>query len=288
MTAPLIVRDAIELREDRQEIVLMLHDFSFTAPDELLAGLTGQTLSQIHVLATTSENVSASSSPQVSGENAMGMMQGMQSMGTMPKKNGMGSMGGMKMDLNDIDYDAFLANDRTLRDPEIVRVEKSGRVRLRIINGASSSQFWVDLGALAGHVVAVDGHPVYPVAGRRFPLAIAQRLDILVDLPNAGSFPILARLEGTRRRTGIVLATPGASIPRIEETGLDKMQPIDNSLETRLIARAPLPPRKPDLVHRMVLAGGMKPYSWSLNGEYWPHITPLVLQKGQRLSLIHI
>ncbi|WP_264797757.1 multicopper oxidase family protein, partial [Acidocella aminolytica] len=145
--------------------------------------------------------------------------------------------------------------------------------------------FWVDLGALAGHVVAVDGHPVYPVAGRRFPLAIAQRLDILVDLPNAGSFPILARLEGTRRRTGIVLATPGASIPRIEETGLDKMQPIDNSLETRLIARAPLPPRKPDLVHRMVLAGGMKPYSWSLNGEYWPHITPLMLQKGQRVEI---
>ena len=285
MTAPLIVRDAIELREDRQEVVLMLHDFSFTAPDALLAGLTGQTLSQIHVLATTSENVSASSSPQVSGENAMGMMQGMQSMGTMPKKNGMGSMGGMKMDLNDIDYDAFLANDRTLRDPEIVRVEKSGRVRLRIINGASSSQFWVDLGALAGHVVAVDGHPVYPVAGRRFPLAIAQRLDILVDLPNAGAFPILARLEGTRRCTGIVLATPGASVPRIDETGLDRMQPIDNSMETRLVARAPLAPRQPDLVHRMVLAGGMKPYSWSLNGEYWPHITPLVLQKGQRVEI---
>ena len=299
MTAPLIVRDATELREDRQEIVLMLHDFSFTGPDELLAGLTGQTPSAIHTMARASENAAAPSSARMPSENTKGMMgmmammHGMQGMGgmmsgqmgNMSKNNGMGSMGSTTMDLNDIDYDAFLANDRTLRDPEIVQVERSGRVRLRIINGASSSQFWIDLGALAGHVVAVDGHPVHPVAGRRFPLAIAQRLDILVDLPGTGAFPILARLEGTRRRTGIVLATPGAPVERLDEIGLDKMQPINNSLETRLTARAPLSPRKPDLVHRIVLSGGMKPYSWSLNGETWPHITPLMLQKGQRVEI---
>jgi hypothetical protein len=29
------------LREDRQEIVLMLHDFTFRSPEEVLAGLTG-------------------------------------------------------------------------------------------------------------------------------------------------------------------------------------------------------------------------------------------------------
>ena len=98
-----------------------------------------------------------------------------------------GSMSHMQMDLNDVRYDAFLANDRTLADPEIVRVERGGRVRLRIINGASSSQFWIDLGELVGHMVATDGHAVHPVAGRRFPLAMAQRLDILIDLPGVGA-----------------------------------------------------------------------------------------------------
>src|ERR1700694_1258426 len=39
MTAPLIVHSAEDMRADRQEVVLMLHDFSFRAPDELLAGL---------------------------------------------------------------------------------------------------------------------------------------------------------------------------------------------------------------------------------------------------------
>jgi FtsP/CotA-like multicopper oxidase with cupredoxin domain len=39
MTAPLIVHSAEDLHADRQEVVLMLHDFSFRTPDELLAGL---------------------------------------------------------------------------------------------------------------------------------------------------------------------------------------------------------------------------------------------------------
>src|SRR5258706_6066141 len=87
----------------------------------------------------------------------------------------------MHMDLNDAHYDAFLANDRTLADPQIVRVERGGRIRLRVINGASSSQFWVDLGELVGPVVATDGHPVHALAGNPFPLAIGPRLHILIE-----------------------------------------------------------------------------------------------------------
>ncbi|WP_244142732.1 hypothetical protein [Paraburkholderia phenoliruptrix] len=41
------------------------------------------------------------------------------------------------MDLNDVDYDAYLANDRTLDDPEIVKVEDGGQLRVRVINGAT-------------------------------------------------------------------------------------------------------------------------------------------------------
>src|SRR5882724_11714385 len=46
MTAPLIVRSAEDMRTDRQEVVLMLHDFSFRTPEELLAGLTKSNGSQ--------------------------------------------------------------------------------------------------------------------------------------------------------------------------------------------------------------------------------------------------
>jgi FtsP/CotA-like multicopper oxidase with cupredoxin domain len=46
MAAPLIVHDVASASADIQEVVLMLHDFSFKALDELLAGLRrGRTLS---------------------------------------------------------------------------------------------------------------------------------------------------------------------------------------------------------------------------------------------------
>src|SRR5207244_10451500 len=166
MTAPLIVHSPEDMREDRQEAVLMLHDFSFQTPDELIAGLTKSNRGQM---------------PKSGMGNDMNMGSG--SMGAM----NMGS--GMAMDLNDIDYDAFLANDRTLADPEVIRTEPGGRVRLRLINAASSTQFWIDLGVLTGTVVAADGHPVRPMRGSRLPLELAQRLDVPLGLPGDGADP---------------------------------------------------------------------------------------------------
>src|SRR5882724_3743870 len=272
MTAPLIVHSAEDLRADRQEVVLMLHDFSFRTPDELLAGLT-------------KSNGSQSAIPKSGMDKAMNMGSGgmgAMNSGTMGAMN-MGS--GMAMDLNDVDYDAFLANDRTLVDPEVIRTEPGGRVRLRLINGASATQFWIDLGALTGTVVAVDGHPVRPVRGSHLPLAIAQRLDVLIDLPGNGAYPIFAQVEGKRARTGIVLAASGAPVSRLTAEAEENAPPVDLSLERRLEAVMPLTPRAPDVTHRVILDGAMAPYAWSLNGEYWPNVTPLMIARGQRVAI---
>ena len=285
MTAPLIVHSAAELREDRQEVLLMLHDFTFRTPEEVLAGLTGTSVAAAQAMARRTEEAPVgkgdASVPEPRVVDMTARVPGMAMPGmTMSGPGGMQ----MHMDLNDVHYDAFLANDRTLADPQIVRVERGGRIRLRVINGASSSQFWVDLGELVGRVVATDGHPVHALAGNRFPLAMAQRLDILIDLPRAGAFPILAQLEGDSRQTGIVLARPGGHIPRIAD-GTQAAPPVDQSLEARLMAVEPLPPRSADIVQTIVLGGGMTPYAWSMNGEYWPQVSPLMLTKGQRVEI---
>jgi FtsP/CotA-like multicopper oxidase with cupredoxin domain len=265
MTAPLVVHSAEDMRADRQEVVLLLHDFSFHSPDELLAGLT-------------KSNGSQSAMPKNGVGDHMNM--GSESMGSM----NMGSSG-MAMDLNDIDYEAFLANDRTLDDPEVVRAEPGGRIQLRLINGASATQFWIDLGALAGTVVAVDGHPVRPVRSTRFPLAIAQRLDVLIDLPGNDAYPIFAQVEGKRARTGIVLAAFRAPVSRLAGEAAENALPVDLSLERRLEAVTSLAQRAPNVTHRVILAGAMAPYAWSLNGEYWPNVSPLMITSGQRVAI---
>jgi FtsP/CotA-like multicopper oxidase with cupredoxin domain len=220
--------------------------------------------------------------PESGVGDSMNMGSGSMSSGTMGAMN---MVPGTAMDLNDVDFDAFLANDRTLADPEVVRTEPGGRVLLRLINAASSTQFWIDLGALTGTIIAVDGHPVRPLRGSRLPLAMAQRFDVLIDLPGNGSFPIVAQVEGKRARTGIVLAASGAPVSRLAAEAGENALAVDLSLERRLEAANPLAQRAPDVTHRVLLAGAMAPYAWSLNGEYWPNVTPLMVAPDQRVAI---
>src|SRR5690606_11236139 len=111
MAAPLIVRSREDDAEDVQDVAVLLHDFTFRDPEEILAELTG----------------------------GMGGMDH----GAMGHGNMNMAMGAMGADLNDVEYDAYLANDRTLDDPEVISVERNGRVRLRLINGATATAFWI-------------------------------------------------------------------------------------------------------------------------------------------------
>jgi FtsP/CotA-like multicopper oxidase with cupredoxin domain len=58
-----------------------------------------------------------------------------------------------------------------------------------------------------------------------------------------------------------------------------------SSLERRLEAVTSLTPRAPVVTHRVILAGAMAPYAWSLNGEYWPNVIPLMITRGQRVAI---
>jgi len=283
MTAPLIVHSAADLGADHQEVVMMLHDFSFHSPETLMARLTGQSLPTIHAMSREIENIPTRDIPTPRAQQASMPAMSMKNMSMNDMDMSGMSMG--KSDLNDVHYDAFLTNDRTLANPEIIRTERHARIRLRIINGSSSSQFWVDFGGLTGTVIAADGHETLPIQARRIPIGIAQRFDVLLDVPPGRATPILATLEGSTHRTGLILAPPGASITRITTTASHAAPAVDLSLERRLRARNPLAARKPDLRYRIDLAGHMKPYAWSLNGEFWPHITPLMLTTGQRIEI---
>ena len=273
MAAPLIIRDPAEAHLDEQEVVIMLHDFTFRDPDEILAGLKK---GESHDKMMEEHSDMASSGMQMSGDAMSGEM----------SSGGM-TMAGMVMDINDIEFDAYLANDRTLDDPEVVRVEPGGRVRLRIINAGASTNFQIDLGALEGEVIAVDGLAVATVRGKRFPLAMAQRLDIRLVLPaGQGAYPVFAQREDDTARTGILLATAGAPIKHISGHAMHKAAIVGLDFEKRLAAADPLPMRPADRLYNIDLTGGMKGYNWSLNGVTAQHHTPLDLSAGERVEIV--
>jgi FtsP/CotA-like multicopper oxidase with cupredoxin domain len=207
----------------------------------------------------------------------------------MADMSNMQSMAGMdhgaKPDLNDIDYDAYLANDRTLEDPQVVRTERGGRVRLRLINGSAGTAYWIDFGGAEATVLAVDGDPVEALTGTRFPLAIAQRLDLRVTVPAGAVIPVFAQREGDTARTGIVLAAPDAPVSKIDGAAKEAAPPADLSLERRLRALTPLPARPVDNALTMLLTGTMAPYAWSIDGRNWGDHIPLRVKQGQRVSI---
>lgn len=289
LAAPLIVRTAEDARADVQEVVLMLEDFSFRDPAEILAGLTAggghgghgghgadpqagpgapMTITDPHA----GHGMAAPADPHAGhGMTGHGMAAG-------------GMPAGMVMDLNDVTYDAYLANRRTLADPEVVRTERGGRVRLRIINASAATAYWINLGGADASLIAVDGAPVVPVTGTRFPLSMAQRLDLLVTVPAGAVVPVLAQREGDVARTGLVLAAPGAAVARIG-AATEQAPPLDLALERALTAVSPLPARPVDRTVRIDLGGGMAPYAWSLNGAFWPKPEPIRVRDGERVML---
>lgn len=270
LAAPLIVRSEEDLARDEQDVVILLHDFSFTPPGELLARLQ-------------SGGGHGTAAMPMAGMDHSGMDMGGADMAAMDHSamTGMGAGAMAAMDLNDIEYDAYLANDRTLNDPEVVRVEKGGAVRLRIINGATATGFTIDTGALAGEVVAVDGQDIEPIAATRFPLSMGQRVDFRLRLPaEGGTFPILALREGAPQRAGIILATPGAQVSRVAVEG-DAAGPILSlDEEARLVSLRPLAARAVDCPFHAELTGTMEGYRWGIEAS-----GPMEVGLGQRVEI---
>jgi FtsP/CotA-like multicopper oxidase with cupredoxin domain len=316
LAAPLIIRDPAEAHLDEQEVVIQLHDFAFRDPMRILADLRKGMAHQMGAHGPASHGTAADALGKAQMQNMpMQQMQGMDMQGMNMSGDEMGQMPGMApgmshggsdgaadamsqammqqmanggamtgADLNDVAYDAFLANDRTYQDPEVMAVERGGKVRLRIINAAAASNFMIDLGALSAELIAVDGMPVRPVSDRQFALAIGQRIDLRLQLPpESTAFPVVAQLEGDRRRSVVVLAPKGAAIGKLDFLSAKPTGRFDQLTGHLVAARDPLPARPADRKLSLDLTGDMMRYRWGLSSDGGD--APLHVRKGERVEI---
>jgi FtsP/CotA-like multicopper oxidase with cupredoxin domain len=261
LAAPMVARE--KDAGDVQDVVVMLHDFSFRTPEEILAGLGGSSAHGTHGRGTGAPR-STDMRPQMHGGHRMGM--------------------GMTH-ANDVAYDAYLANDRTLQDPEVVRVDGGNSVRVRIINGGTATAFFISTGLLKSRCIAVDGSPCKPTQAAAYPLAQGQRIDLLLDIPpEGGAFPVLAQVEADRRRTGVIFATAGASVNRIEEMAAQATPYTGLSFETSLRAARPLPQRRPNRSYILML-GEAPGYQWFINGRMHGEHEAFEARSGERVEM---
>jgi FtsP/CotA-like multicopper oxidase with cupredoxin domain len=122
------------------------------------------------------------------------------------------------MDVSDVAYDRFLINGRGADAQPSLHVGDT--VRLRIINGSSSTYFWIRYAGGKMTVVASDGKDVEPVPADRMIIGVSETYDVLVTVPAAGSYELQATAED---RTGYVSAWLGNG----EQHSLQPLPPLN-------------------------------------------------------------
>ncbi len=96
-------------------------------------------------------------------------------------------------DIADIYYPAFLVNGQ--QQPEYPSFKAGEKVRLRIINGSASTQFWMTFGGGMPTLVSADGLNVEPVQKNKTFIAVAETYDFIVTIPQNGKIEFRAMAQ---------------------------------------------------------------------------------------------
>lgn len=100
-------------------------------------------------------------------------------------------MGGA--DIADVYYPVFLVNgEKSVEYPDFKPGEK---VRLRIINGSASSQFWMTFGGNPPMLVSADGKDIIPVPHSKTFIATAETYDFIITIPQNGKIELRSMVQ---------------------------------------------------------------------------------------------
>ncbi len=119
------------------------------------------------------------------------------------------------MDIADVAYDRFLTNGK----PELrLHAEPNETVRLRIIDGSSTTFFYLEFAGGPMTIVAADGQDVEPVKEKRFLLGVAETYDVLVHIPASGAYELRATAHDGSGYTSAWIGTgerhPAPDVPK--------------------------------------------------------------------------
>lgn len=283
--APLILTTSED--QKYQQVVVMFQDFSFKTPAQIMAQLNHSNESAAAMMGHHGHMASVNAAESIDKSAEANHSMAMSDMADMGSMN-MDDMDMSGMDINDVAYDAFLTNYHSDANPQIVTVKPGALIKLRFINGASATNFWINLGKLTGDLVAVDGQNIKPLTGSKFQLALGQRADIIVKIPKAGGdFKIWGQVEGLTAQTGIILTT---NLSSTQQLTLESQAPttapaLNYAEEQKLVSAVKIIPTANKISLNLKITGNMTTYQWQLNGQSWPNITPLRVKQGDTVRL---
>jgi FtsP/CotA-like multicopper oxidase with cupredoxin domain len=185
----------------------------------------------------------------------------------------------------DVAYGHATINGSKLGHGEPLRVSENQRVLLRILNASATQNVTL---ALPGHtfkVLAMDGNPVpRPTEVETLQVAVAERMDVLVEMKSPGVWALASTDDAERASgLGIVVEYAGKTGPPVWNA------PQKATWDYSLFAN---PTPAPDADKRFSLLMKMTPpppgskmAGWAINGQSWPRIDPIQVERGKRYRL---
>lgn len=137
--------------------------------------------------------------------------------------NELDRMGGM--DLSDVGYDAFLINGK--KDSQLLVAHPGEKIRIRIINAAASSYFYVSLGQSPMKVISADGVDIEPTYTNEILMGMAETYDVLFTVPEHKNFELRATAQDiTGHASGWI--GMGPKVPAPDKPQPDLYAPMDH------------------------------------------------------------
>jgi len=139
-------------------------------------------------------------------------------------------------DIADIYYPAFLINgEQTQEYPDFSPGET---VRLRIVNAAASTSFWLSIGGGNPTLVSADGQDVVPVKHNKLFIAVAETYDFLVTIPQEGKIEFRAIGQDGSGKTSAFIGK-GQPIPALDIPKPDKIKMMQQMAKMEMRMGAP-------------------------------------------------
>ncbi len=229
----------------------------------------------------------------------------------------------LSMDVSDVYYNAFHINGKVQQTLSDLR--PGDKIKLRIINGSSSTYFWLQFAGGKITVVASDGSDVVPVDVDKMIVGIAETYDIIVTIPDNKCYEFRATSEDRTHHTSLWLGTgekvSAPTLPTLEYfEGMKMMNDMMNmdgtmnnmgmqmslqkmdmntvmypeNLDTistlnYTMLKAPFKttlPNGPTKVLHFNLTGNMNRYVWSINNKTLSESDKILIKKGENIKII--
>lgn len=228
------------------------------------------------------------------------------------------------MDVSDVYYNHFMTNGKMT--DTLPQYKAGDKVKLRIVNGSSSTYFWLTYSGGRITVVANDGKEVEPVEVDRLIVGVAETYDVVVTIPEEMQYEFLATSEDRTGSTSLLLGS-GKSVaakhlPRLQyfagmkmmngmmkmngnmdDMGMDmSVQQMDmngvmypetarNDIETlnygMLRSKEKTNlPAGPVKELHFDLTGNMNRYVWTINNKTVSESDKILIKKGENVRII--